>query len=156
MRNREPVTLRLKRSDDADLLADMLESCSERTYYYFHPYRLTREAGRKVAADEGIHCIVAVVSTGQIAGYVWFALGDDTVPSIGIVVADAYQEKGIGRSLMDAIVAAGKEQGKQGLQLTVMADNERAQTLYRSIGFVLDGDAKDPMGPSYHMTFRFE
>jgi putative acetyltransferase len=156
MRNHEPVTLRLKTPDDADALGAMLEACSEQTYHFFHPYRLTRETGRKVAADAGIHCIVAVVSTGEIAGYVWFALGDDAMPSIGIVVADPWHERGIGRALMEGIIAAAKSQGKKGLVLTVMADNPRALALYRRVGFVVDGDANDPFGPSYHMTLRFD
>ena len=156
MRNREPVTLRLKTPADADALGAMLEACSEQTYHYFHPYRLTRETGRKVAEDASIHCIVAVVSTGEIAGYVWFPLGNDETPSIGIVVADPWHERGIGRTLMDGIIEAAKSQGKKGLVLTVMADNPRARGLYRSVGFVVDGDVSDPFGPSYHMTLRFD
>ncbi|MBM3217019.1 N-acetyltransferase [Candidatus Poribacteria bacterium] len=148
------VTIRPKSPGDAQALGDMLESCSEQTYYYFHPYKLTRAAGERVAADGSIYCLVAETPTSAIAGYVWIAR-DGKVPMLGICVADAYQDQGIGRRLMERIVAEARALGKRGIQLTVMQDNDRARALYESVGFVIDGDPPDPQGPAYHMTLDF-
>jgi ribosomal protein S18 acetylase RimI-like enzyme len=73
---------------------------------------------------------------------------------LGICVQDGWQGLGIGRTLMARIIAEAKELGKFGLQLTVMQDNLNAVALYQSVGFIIDGDAPDSMGSSYHMTLQ--
>jgi ribosomal protein S18 acetylase RimI-like enzyme len=154
LKNGRAITVRLKTPDDGEALGEMLASCSERTYYFFHPYPLTRESGLKVAADENIVCFVAFADNGAAVGYVWIGREGD-MPTLGICVRDGWQELGVGRVLMERIIAEAKNLGKKGIQLTVMKDNARGIALYQSVGFVIDGDAPDRVGPSYHMTLRF-
>ncbi len=154
LKNGRSITVRLKAPEDGEALGEMLASCSERTYYFFHPYPLTRESGLKVAADENILCFVAFADDGAAVGYVWIGREGD-VPTLGICVRDGWQELGVGRVLMNRIIAEARTLGKTGIQLTVMKDNVRGIALYQSVGFVIDGDAPDRVGPSYHMTLRF-
>lgn len=154
LKNGRAITVRLKTPDDGGALGEMLASCSERTSYFFHPYPLTRESGLKVAADENIICFVAFADDGAAVGYVWIGREGDA-PMLGICVRDGWQELGVGRALMERIIAEAKNLGKKGIQLTVMKDNARAIALYQSLGFVIDGDAPDRVGPSYHMTLKF-
>jgi ribosomal protein S18 acetylase RimI-like enzyme len=154
LKNGHTVTVRFKTPDDGEALGGMLASCSERTYYFFHPYPLTRESGLKVAADQSIICFVAFAEDGAAVGYVWIGREGD-LPTLGVCVGDGYQGLGVGRALMERVITEAKALGKAGIQLTVMKDNERGIALYESVGFVIDGDARDSVGPSYHMTLRF-
>ncbi|MCS6861194.1 MAG: GNAT family N-acetyltransferase [Abditibacteriales bacterium] len=151
LKNGRAITVRCKTPDDGEALGEMLASCSERTYYFFHPYPLTRESGLKVAADDSIVCFIAFAEDGTAVGYVWIGR-EGEMPTLGICVRDSWQEVGVGRALMERMIAEAKNLGKKGIQLTVMKDNARGIALYQSVGFVIDGDAPDPVGPSYHMT----
>ena len=62
----------------------------------------------------------------------------------GISVAEAYWGLGIGRALTQACIRCAKEVGYTQLELTVVAENERAIALYRSAGFTEYG--RNPRG----------
>ena len=155
VKNGQAITVRAKTNEDGETLGEMLANCSERTYYFFHPYPLTHQSGLKVGADENIICSIAEAADGKAVGYVWIGREGD-VPTLGICVRDGWQGVGVGRTLMARITAEAKRLRKKGLQLTVMKDNANAIALYQSFGFIIDGDASDRVGPSYHMTLRFE
>ena len=57
----------------------------------------------------------------------------------GISVSKAYWGLGIGRALTNACIRCAKEAGYSQLELTAVADNERALALYRSLGFEVFG-----------------
>jgi ribosomal protein S18 acetylase RimI-like enzyme len=154
LKNGRSITVRRKKRDDGEALGAMLERCSQQTYYFFHPYPLTRESGLKAAADESIICFVAFAEDSAV-GYAWMSSESDE-PSLGVCVCDDWQGLGIGRILLGRLIEEAKRQRKKRMQLTVMKDNARAIALYHSIGFVIDGDAPDSMGPSHHMTLNLE
>ena len=52
-----------------------------------------------------------------------------------IAVADDARRRGLGRELMNALIAAASERGATEVFLEVRADNPGAQELYRSLGF---------------------
>ena len=62
----------------------------------------------------------------------------------GISVAEEYWGLGIGRALTQACIRCAKEAGYTQLELTVVAENERAIALYRSTGFTEYG--RNPRG----------
>ena len=53
----------------------------------------------------------------------------------GISVLQEYWGMGIGRMLMDASIDCARQAGYTQLELEVVADNERAVSLYRCAGF---------------------
>ncbi|NIE68019.1 N-acetyltransferase [Burkholderia sp. Ax-1719] len=57
----------------------------------------------------------------------------------GVFVDPAYRRTGIGRRLMESAIERAKASGVEQLQLSVCAQNPRAQTLYLSLGFVIYG-----------------
>ena len=59
--------------------------------------------------------------------------------SLGLVVLKDWWGQGIGRQLMAHAIAWAQEQGFEQLELDVIAGNDRAQSLYRSLGFVETG-----------------
>ena len=62
----------------------------------------------------------------------------------GISVDRAYWGLGIGRALTEACVACARQAGYAQLELNVVADNHRAMSLYKSVGFVEYG--RNPRG----------
>lgn len=63
---------------------------------------------------------------------------------IGISVLKEFWGMGIGRLLMEACIECAKEAGYKQIELTVVAENERAIGLYERLGFQEYG--RNPMG----------
>ena len=55
--------------------------------------------------------------------------------SVSLTVARDYWGQGIGRGVMEALIAFARQAGLEVLQLEVRADNERAVALYERLGF---------------------
>lgn len=102
---------------------------------------------QKTASDKEIE-IVAFVD-GKVAG----TAGIDAVGTkykvrhraeFGISLLREYWGLGIGRALTEACIQCAREAGYTQLELTVVAENERAIALYESAGFVEYG--RNPRG----------
>lgn len=52
-----------------------------------------------------------------------------------LIVLPGYRRKGIGRQLLEAVIAIGRERGCSRITLEVRKDNLSAQHLYQSLGF---------------------
>lgn len=63
---------------------------------------------------------------------------------LGISLSKEYWGLGIGKALMEACIKCAKEAGYAQLELTVVAENERAIALYQKEGFVEYG--RNPRG----------
>ena len=62
----------------------------------------------------------------------------------GISILKEYWGLGLGRALTEACVSCAREAGYSQLELNVVAENERAVSMYKSLGFREFG--RDPMG----------
>jgi len=63
--------------------------------------------------------------------------------TLGIGLQAAYRGRGLGRILMLTAIAWAREAGVRWIDLGVMAGNDRAYALYRSLGFVEVGRVAD-------------
>jgi len=98
------------------------------------------------AAYERVWQPVALVADQEVIGFAqWAWDGSDSTYTLGGVVLDAgHQGRGLGRSVVDALVAHVRAQPQEGtVALTVHADNERARGLYARYGFVETGELLD-------------
>ena len=68
----------------------------------------------------------------------------------GIGVLKEYWGLGIGSALLDACIECARTAGYKQLELTVVAENERAIALYQKAGFIEFG--RNPMGFRSRMT----
>jgi len=77
----------------------------------------------------------AQYGAGPLVGYagLWFDGVDAQVMTIG--TAAAHQGTGVGRALLDALVARARELGAPSVLLEVRVDNEPALRLYEAVGF---------------------
>jgi len=132
-------------------------------YLGWYGERLRDVAGR--AGDAEV--LVAVDDDGTILGNVTFVHGpestsaDFTDPDAAgmrmLAVGGHAQGRGVGRALVDAVVARARVAGKQRVVLHTTSFMPVAQKLYRSFGFVRD-EAMDfePEPGTTILGYRFE
>ena len=132
-------------SDARALRETMRRTHSETDYLLSYPdeqgtddEREARSLAETERSDDGVE-LVAVVD-GKIVG----SAGVEAVGSrrkvahrarFGISILKEYWGMGIGRVLMDASIDCARQAGYTQLELEVVADNERAVSLYRCAGF---------------------
>lgn len=59
--------------------------------------------------------------------------------SMGIALYQKYTGMGIGKAMLEKLVAVAKEKGIEQMELEVVADNKRAFSLYKRMGFEIFG-----------------
>ena len=64
-------------------------------------------------------------------------------PSFGLVVVEAYSQRGFGAAALDFALAWCRDNGIDAVMLKVASDNARARGLYESRGFVIEGTCAD-------------
>ena len=96
-----------------------------------------QELERNVAAR-----YLVAVSEGKVIGYAgaWIILDESHITNIA--VAEAWRGQGIGRKITEALLQLLSNLGASYATLEVRISNERAQNLYRSLGFVTVGKRK--------------
>lgn len=85
------------------------------------------------ATPENIYLVV--VMDEQIAGYcgLWTVLGEGNITNMA--VAEKFRQCGVGRRLMEAMEAAGREKNVDIFFLEVRESNVAARHLYESMGY---------------------
>ena len=116
----------------ADMLSDLL--VVEQTAYS-HPWTQTNFTD---AMTSGYH-IPVWLHDGQILAYLVAMRGADEVHLLNFTVAPAYQARGLGRMMMQHLVAWSRSQGVHAIWLEVRLSNERAIHIYKACGFTQDG-----------------
>lgn len=89
--------------------------------------RLVAVAGDEIAGSAGLHPVHPGLRRAHVR-------------ALGIMVAPAWQGRGVGRALIERLLAwADDWAGVLRVELNVHAENERAIALYRSLGFEEEG-----------------
>lgn len=139
------ITIRAVTPDDAEAIAEI---CMQPNVVWgtLQLPAQTSEGWRKRLAgnDPNSSYMLCAEVDGKpvgMAGLHWTARPRIShVGHLGMMVHDAYQGRGIGKALMQALVdAADKWLGLIRLELEVYPDNERAVKLYQSFGFEVEG-----------------
>ena len=139
---REGLALEVRslRGSDAPLLARFFAALSPASRSTFRPHTYTPEGAAEVvraaAGPNGIY-FLALAPDGEPAGYGFLHRLDRGVPTLGIAVADAWQDRGAGRGLVAFLVDVARRLGKEAVDLTVDEDNPRAIHVYEANGFRL-------------------
>ena len=150
------VQIRPIQREEIPLLADFLyEAIFQRDEANPIPRSIIERPDVRVFIDDfgqkDDHCLVAVVD-GQIVGAVWarilsgavkgFGNVDERTPEFAISLYKAYRGQGIGRQLMEDMLALLQEKGYAQTSLAVQKDNY-ALKLYESVGFSIIGENQE-------------
>ena len=76
-----------------------------------------------------------VESAGELCGYAGLSISGSDADIQTIAIADSFQGKGIGRKLLNQLVARSRELGVTYIFLEVRSDNTSALSMYSSFGF---------------------
>jgi GNAT superfamily N-acetyltransferase len=127
---------------EVPLFAEFLEGLSAQSRSWFHPHGYDRATAERITAEAaGDHnqarWLLVVNPAGRevAAGYGFLWNLRDGQPSLGIAVRDAFQGHGLGRILLEFLLAAARDRGCWCVKLTVYDDNPRARHLYERFGF---------------------
>ena len=131
------VTIARLAAADKTALQAFGEQLSARSHELFLPHRydsatLDKLIQRNATGDD----VIYVGKSGEtIVAYFFLWFARRRVPLLGIGIADAFQGAGLGRQLMERLIADGRALGAEGIELTTALDNDRAFALYTKCGF---------------------
>lgn len=158
LRNGLIVTVRKLRQTDGEQFYKFMCSLSPYSRSMFNPHPFDRHMAERVAADANSPNSFRIVAVygGEIIGYACWThrMFRSNFPIVSIVVADAFQNQGLGRQLMQLLIEAARRGAKRGLELDVYKENARAIHLYESLGFKKIGETPDKR--QYIMRLEFE
>ena len=93
---------------------------------------------RDIVADDKIFCMVARDGeriVGMAGLYILQKFGKRIAHVEDVVVHDEYRGQGLGKSLMEAVIAMARENDVAALHLTSQPKREAANKLYQKLGF---------------------
>ena len=87
-------------------------------------------------STDGALCFVAEEEKGKAVGFLLGRQMADEVEILNLAVASVWRRQGIGRRLVDEVMARGQAQGVRQWWLEVRASNQGALAFYAALGFV--------------------
>jgi acetyltransferase len=142
------------RPEDAALERAFVDGLSEQTRYYRFFYRMAELTPTMLARFTQVDydrelALVALspASAGEpafvgVARYI--ANPDRTSAEFAVVVADAWQRRGVARVLMRGLIVCAKRRGLERLSGAILRVNEPMLAFVRSLGFTVEDDPEDP------------
>jgi len=130
---------------DAARLHAFYSSLGPDIVWFYEPYGPSPDADRirqaLVPVDAGRDVAFGLEdAAGAILGHAFIADLRGPTPTFGIGMASCAQGKGWGRRLAETVLAEADAAALPLVTLTVVQENVRAYTLYRSLGFELAGE----------------
>jgi RimJ/RimL family protein N-acetyltransferase len=136
------VTVRPAREDDLDAMVDLTVAVAEEGRWIGTEAPVDRERRRQRYAgdiqrdDTGVFVADA---GGQLVGHLGLVLARYGVADLGMLVADGWRGRGVGRALLRAGVAWARQAGAHKISLQVWPHNRAAIALYERFGFQREG-----------------
>jgi acetyltransferase len=153
LRDGTRVVIRPIRPQDRQIEQDFVHNLSDESRYFrfFNAVRDLSETAltrfTQVDYDREMALIALISENGREAeiGVARYAINPDgTSCEFAIVVADAWQRKGIGSKLMHSLMDAAGSRGLETMEGWVLAGNSRMLALMDALGFTIDASAGDP------------
>lgn len=148
---RDGRTVRIRRAtlDDAEAILENINLvCAEEVYLLMDqvPHDLDAEREWLSGFDGERNVLFVAVDQEAIVGQVDCHGGEHPkirhAGMIGIAIRDGWREVGLGKVLMERIMEWMLSRGFRKANLSVFASNTRAQRLYESMGFEIEGVRK--------------
>ena len=148
------LAIRRLSPEDAGALAEFYNVLSDESKRLFRPLTEKTDKNRclEIANDniaESKYDLLAIVED-TVVGWAFVWNGEEpNEATFGIGVSDRWQRKGIGKELMARVLAACTDRKILKVNLIVVQDNARAQSLYRQMGFTITGIQVGSDGQDY-------
>ncbi len=133
-------------SDDLELTLGYFVALSEESKGTFRPHAFDEVHARwlvKTSEQQDVLRLFAVVGTSsaeRAIGYGYLEhIAAGEYASLGLGVADAFHNQGVGSALMDALIKSARERNCAGVRLDVYRTNQAAVRLYSRKGFRITG-----------------
>ena len=124
-------------ASDADAVLGLFDGLSPESVYrrYFSPLARRQQLRASVARiDHHDREAVAAVEGGEVVGVAEYSrVPGSRLADMGIVVADAWQRKGLGTLLVAALAARAVEEGVDGFAVDIQGDNYGALRLFKRV-----------------------
>lgn len=103
----------------------------------FHPHPFTAEALARLSRQPGKDYYCVLANGGTVLGYGLLRGWNEgyRVPRLGIAVHPGYRRQGHSETLMAHLHEEAARRGAAKVELRVLADNDAAISLYRSLGY---------------------
>ena len=153
LRDGTKLQLRPIRPEDAALERTFVASLSEETRYFRFFYQLNELSPAMLARFTQVDydremALVAIDETASgraIVGIARYTMDPGRESAeFAIVVADAWQKRGVGRALMDRLVACARARGLSTIAGSVLRSNRNMLHFTESFGFTAHDDPDDP------------
>lgn len=106
------------------------------------PIPWSRDAFEKEVTENRLAHYFVAVAGDAVIGYAGMWLIWDGADVTNVAVLPEYQGYGIGTALVQKMADTVKESGAETLMLEVRRSNERAQHVYKNLGFTVCGERK--------------
>jgi RimJ/RimL family protein N-acetyltransferase len=143
LRSGAQLRLRPIRPDDEPRLEELFNRLSRHTVYhrFFAPYHRLRADWYRRFANVDYRARLALVAEDEQNGHVLLRAvaryEPDTaagVAEVAVVVEDAWQNRGLGSVLLDAVLEAGEARGIRSFTANVLTENRRMLHVLRRVG----------------------
>ena len=148
------MDVRFGRMEDAASLAKAIENVENSGFMLFNPgeRQLTEESAKKVieVLSKEPNAIIVAVENEVVLGYI-FVKGEQVTrvrhrASVAVVgVCDFARKRGIAQAMFEKVHQYAQEKGLHRLQISVIANNVAAVSLYEKMGYVREGLYKDSL-----------
>ncbi|SDH40460.1 GNAT family N-acetyltransferase [Propionivibrio dicarboxylicus] len=148
----ERITLRPIAPEDADIEQEFVRHLSDESKYYrfmdalreLTPATLIRFTQIDYAREMALLATIAEGKTERVIGVARYVVcADGETAEFALVVADAWQKRGIGRQLMAALIEEAQEKGIRRMVGDVLAMNAKMLRLAGALGFSSHPDPED-------------
>lgn len=126
-----PLVLRLARDGDAAAMARLSRDHIEAGLAWrYSPGRVAA-----LIADAETTALAACDAAGALHAYAVMQFGDERAHLVLLCVAPGLRRQGVGRRLMEWLLASARVAGIAAVELELRCDNAAAHAFYRSLGF---------------------
>ena len=148
--------MRPVRPEDADMEREFVASLSEQTRYFRFFYRLHQLTPAmlvrftQVDYDRELALLALAPDPGSATGEKivgiarYIANFDGESAEFAVVVTDAWQGRGIGRTLMERTIACARQRGFKRLEGVVLRANRGMLEFSKQLGFAMHEDTEEP------------
>ncbi|MBQ4427164.1 MAG: GNAT family N-acetyltransferase [Oscillospiraceae bacterium] len=155
LKSGDVARVRNAREADAEEIIKLFRTCREETDFllsYNEESKLTPEKEREIIAgmNEAERSALLVIEYGgSLAGTAGFSEVRDRIKlrhraSFGVNILRGLWGMGLGKAIVQAVIDCARTAEYEQLELEVVAENERAVGLYKSLGFTEFG--RNPRG----------